>query len=440
MESLSDDQRRQLKRKIETLRTLEQEVEQLRAEKLSGATRHLGIHKIASVNALSVFGESSDWDPLSPRLLSEKLGPPPSNVSWDTLKKSAGEEDKYQNKKNWSSTKGRGNKKAPTVRRLDAEALKKFGVYPTQQFPALTTCDSCGKHVNGHFLKEHQEHFCYISINKQSTLLSSGAVNNITNRGQDSGRQQLLQLHQKMTAQQTNNKRQASEALSEGSTAQQTKKAKMLDKKEKTRLAREKREQEKKEKKEQMRLERERKKKEREKKKEQDQAKAKQPLDLDKQCGVVSETGASPCTRSLTCKSHSVAMKRGVRGRSKLFDVLVQTHLAKSRSAAAAKNAANKAAKNSNAAAVRNATAIALGGEAGTLDESFFEESDEEHGSDSEAEMVIDGIKCSRGKPMAVRPILMPRRRHHYLRVRDLFYDALKPSMGAEPSQDSAVM
>ncbi|KAJ2622134.1 hypothetical protein H4R22_005207 [Coemansia sp. RSA 1290] len=127
-----------------------------------------------------------------------------------------------------------------------------------------------------------------------------------------------------------------------------------------------------------------------------------------------------------------MAMKRAVRGRSNMFDALLQAHLAKSRSAAAAKNAAasRSAAKSGTAAAVRNATAIALA--AGTLDDNFFDESDSDRDSDSEAELVIDGIRCSRGRPLAVRPSLLPRRRHHYLRVRDLFYDALRPSMGSE--------
>ncbi|KAJ2716000.1 SAGA complex subunit Sgf73 [Coemansia spiralis] len=130
-------------------------------------------------------------------------------------------------------------------------------------------------------------------------------------------------------------------------------------------------------------------------------------------------------------------MKRAVCGRSNMFDALLQAHLAKSRSAAAARTAASRdaaAAKSTSAAAVRNATAIALGGTDGALDESFFEDSDHDCGSDSEAEMVIDGIRCSRGQPMAVRPALQPRRRHHYLRVRDLFYDALRPTMGPDPA------
>ncbi|KAI9502522.1 SCA7, zinc-binding domain-containing protein [Coemansia spiralis] len=395
----------------------------------------LGINTLGSVGSLAVFGKASDWKQ-TPASAVEKFAQPP-RLTWDTLKKAVAEEDKYQSKKNWSSTKGRGNRKAPIARRLDVEVLKKFGVYPEVQFPNLATCDSCGRVVNAQYLKEHQEINCTVSTakreDKKAALLKAKEkeekeARRDGKRGKDGGPV-------------SGTKRQASEALSEegedgAGDGERSVKIPKLTKKERLRLEKEQKEKERLERREQQRQEKERKKKEKEEKKERELAKARLPLDLDKQCGVVpNEPGAQACTRSLTCKTHSMAMKRAVRGRSKLFDALLQAHLAKSRSAAAAKNATkNAAAKTSNAAAVRNATAIALGGEAGVLDESFFEESDQEHDSDSEAELVIDGIKCSRGKPMAVRPSLLPRRRHHYLRVRDLFYDALKPPMGSETS------
>lgn len=39
-------------------------------------------------------------------------------------------------------------------------------------------------------------------------------------------------------------------------------------------------------------------------------------------CGVMIE-GSDPCTRSLTCKTHQVSLRRGVSGRSKPFDELL---------------------------------------------------------------------------------------------------------------------
>lgn len=46
-------------------------------------------------------------------------------------------------------------------------------------------------------------------------------------------------------------------------------------------------------------------------------------LDLDRHCSVHLGSGQF-CTRSLTCKSHTMSLKRAVEGRSKPFDTLVQ--------------------------------------------------------------------------------------------------------------------
>ncbi|TFK71615.1 SCA7-domain-containing protein [Pluteus cervinus] len=46
------------------------------------------------------------------------------------------------------------------------------------------------------------------------------------------------------------------------------------------------------------------------------------PVDYDRQCGVINDKGL-PCSRSLTCKSHSMGAKRAVQGRSKLYDELL---------------------------------------------------------------------------------------------------------------------
>ncbi|KAF8636436.1 hypothetical protein AX17_003618 [Amanita inopinata Kibby_2008] len=46
------------------------------------------------------------------------------------------------------------------------------------------------------------------------------------------------------------------------------------------------------------------------------------PVDYDKQCGVINDKNL-PCSRSLTCKSHSMGAKRAVQGRSKPYDNLL---------------------------------------------------------------------------------------------------------------------
>ncbi|KAJ4294064.1 SAGA complex subunit Sgf73 [Kalmusia sp. IMI 367209] len=51
-------------------------------------------------------------------------------------------------------------------------------------------------------------------------------------------------------------------------------------------------------------------------------AKPKGPVDVEKQCGVALPNGGS-CARSLTCKSHSMGLKRAVPGRSLPYDMLL---------------------------------------------------------------------------------------------------------------------
>ncbi len=48
----------------------------------------------------------------------------------------------------------------------------------------------------------------------------------------------------------------------------------------------------------------------------------------DRHCGVWDSEGTRQCTRALTCKSHSVLLKRKIEGRSKPFDELVAEHKA----------------------------------------------------------------------------------------------------------------
>lgn len=56
--------------------------------------------------------------------------------------------------------------------------------------------------------------------------------------------------------------------------------------------------------------------------KKQARSRVKGPVDYDKQCGVINDKGL-PCSRSLTCKSHSMGAKRAVQGRSKPYDELL---------------------------------------------------------------------------------------------------------------------
>ncbi|PKY42573.1 SCA7-domain-containing protein [Rhizophagus irregularis] len=65
-------------------------------------------------------------------------------------------------------------------------------------------------------------------------------------------------------------------------------------------------------------------------KKGKEKKKVKSQIDLDKQCGVINSHNNKPCTRSLTCKSHSLTLKRSVTGRSQPFDTLLSRYQKKS--------------------------------------------------------------------------------------------------------------
>ncbi|KAM8914067.1 ataxin-7 isoform 2-T2 [Spinachia spinachia] len=49
-------------------------------------------------------------------------------------------------------------------------------------------------------------------------------------------------------------------------------------------------------------------------------------FNADMHCGVVDMTARKPCTRSLTCKTHSLSQRRAVPGRRKRFDTLLAEH------------------------------------------------------------------------------------------------------------------
>ncbi|KAG8439938.1 hypothetical protein GDO86_005923 [Hymenochirus boettgeri] len=54
-------------------------------------------------------------------------------------------------------------------------------------------------------------------------------------------------------------------------------------------------------------------------------------FDPNKHCGVQDPETKKPCTRSLTCKTHSLSHRRAVPGRKKQFDILLAEHKARSR-------------------------------------------------------------------------------------------------------------
>lgn len=151
--------------------------------------------------------------------------------------------------------------------------------------------------------------------------------------------------------------------------------------------------------------------------------KIKGPIDLDKQCGVMTENGQM-CTRSLTCKIHSVSAKRAVQGRTQDYDTLfsatsrlrelaasqLANNMAKQKKAA--QNAATRKAQKDAAEAAATAAALAAG-------------LDLPSNSDEEAEAVYTAIKYHRPSPMFVRNPFSLRRRVYTFEFREEYLSQL---------------
>jgi len=147
--------------------------------------------------------------------------------------------------------------------------------------------------------------------------------------------------------------------------------------------------------------------------------KKKGPIDLDKQCGVMTENGTI-CTRSLTCKIHSVSAKRAVQGRSQDYDTLYRaTSRLKEMAANQLANSMAKQKKDAKAAATRKALkdAAEAAANAATLAAGLELPSN----SDEEAEAVFNAIKYHRPNPLYIKNAFSLRRRLSMLQLREEF-------------------
>ncbi|CAG8476440.1 8393_t:CDS:2 [Scutellospora calospora] len=113
------------------------------------------------------------------------------------------------------------------------------------------------------------------------------------------------------------------------------------------------------------------------------------PIDLDKQCGVVEQLTGMQCSRSLTCKSHSMALKRAVQGRSQPFNTLLSQYPKKSIGRP----------QNNGLPDIKQENSKKDGGtvEVDEKDEVIVD-------SDEEVDAVMEAIMCSKPQPLVTRP------------------------------------
>ncbi|RMZ90733.1 hypothetical protein DV736_g2030, partial [Chaetothyriales sp. CBS 134916] len=135
------------------------------------------------------------------------------------------------------------------------------------------------------------------------------------------------------------------------------------------------------------------------------QAKAKGPVDVEKQCGVLLPNGAQ-CARSLTCKSHSMGAKRAVPGRSLPYDMLLQAYQKKNQARQ------QKAAIDASAAVPDEDLDAAL---AGPVD------------SDEERDAVMSSVARSlaRPQPLVQHTIFPTRRKYQLVRMKEMLSNAI---------------
>ncbi|KAI8807604.1 SCA7, zinc-binding domain-containing protein [Cladochytrium replicatum] len=118
--------------------------------------------------------------------------------------------------------------------------------------------------------------------------------------------------------------------------------------------------------------------------------KVKGPIDFDRQCGVLLETGLY-CTRSITCKIHSMSSKRSV-VRSASYDALLQIYQSKN------PTRPQKAKANGNLNDSRFLRASALGSRSalGSSSQVQLDSIPEEE----ETRIIFEAIRCNRPQPM----------------------------------------
>ena len=137
-------------------------------------------------------------------------------------------------------------------------------------------------------------------------------------------------------------------------------------------------------------------------------AKPKGPVDVERQCGVPLPNGGF-CARSLTCKSHSMGLKRAVPGRSLPYDMLLAQYQKKNQ------------AKQQRAAIDANAPLPEDLEPSGAVD------------SDEEKDSIMAALARHHPRPLATYTHVSQRSKYQYIRMKGMIRSAL----GAPPGGGS---
>jgi SAGA-associated factor 73 len=151
-------------------------------------------------------------------------------------------------------------------------------------------------------------------------------------------------------------------------------------------------------------------------------AKPKGPVDVERQCGVSLPNGGY-CARSLTCKSHSMGLKRAVPGRSLPYDMLLAQYQKKNQAKIQRMAPTTANARMMHANVILGSLIDANAPLPEDLEPSGAVDSDEEKDS------IMAALSRHRPRPMATYTHTSQRSKYQYIRMKGMIRSAL----GAPP-------
>lgn len=263
-----------------------------------------GWKSLISTDSLSVFNKEEDnWElptfrvPPDVPTLEEPVTDP---SSWKELKDATLSED-YDNEEDAVlASNGEVSVPPSTASRFNYYDMKTYGCKPLKDESGIVNCNECSKKVLPRGFIDH-------SANCEKIKAEALEAQNVDIPTEVSNADLTVNKNTKNSTTETHNSNKKRKKSVEAEITEKRPNSPIAkaspEKKQKT-------------------------KKEKEKKKTTGRHKG--PIDLDKQCGVIVPPNNTPCTRSLTCKSHSMALKRGVLGRSQSYDILLAQYQKKS--------------------------------------------------------------------------------------------------------------
>ncbi|ORY93612.1 SCA7, zinc-binding domain-domain-containing protein [Syncephalastrum racemosum] len=418
-EHLTEEQQAILREKGAEIDRLQQDITAL-SKPLTAADAGQQWSKHVTPGTLSVFQDAASWEKVKDdKRMHKPNGKSIQDVSsWkkmrDMLDSSEGEDLSSLSESELS----------PIVTKFDVKDRKTFGTLPMEEDQVIVNCKQCTRPIYASSFQKHLE-TCGKGSKKPRAQVDNAETNKISTKGfftddeededdddDDADDEDPIALRRQNTSTHKKKKRAETEESVDMSSLP-TKRPPSTNSERP-----------------------EKKKTKKEKQKAKATPKQKAPLDLDKQCGVIQGPNNTPCTRSLTCKSHSMGAKRAVAGRSQPYDVLLSAYQKKAigrpqTSGSDKKGITAQTAKTTTKSIKKFPTTPA---EAQAPTEEQFVNSDEE------VENVMQALKSKYCAPLAEKPFYFVKRRRQSYRLRDVLLDTITPKSAFENQSMSSMM